>query len=318
LFGGCSPDELVARLAAGELPPDAEVKELLRRAAAHLKSLPTLVEAEVPVGASLHVVGDLHGQLAELVSVLKISGLPVSGRNLLLFNGDFVDRGRQSVEVVLILFALVLEFADCVFLNRGNHEARAMNRAYGFEEEVMMKYSRETFEDFQSAFVQLPLATLVNRCVLVVHGGLPARDGVKLSDLAALPRGGDQLTDIARDLLWADPAEEDGRPASQRGGGIRLFGPDVTKRFCTDNGLLCCVRSHEVVMRGFAWQRGRRCLTVFSAANYVGRAGNLGAVCHIRPSADGRVDVADISFTTFDGAPPRPPVQQALAPHSRL
>lgn len=165
LFGGCSPADLVARLAAGVLPPAGEVQELLRRCAGYFESLPTLVEVNVPTGVPLHVVGDLHGQFAELVSVLKISGFPVQGRNMLLFNGDFVDRGRQSVEVVLVLFALALQFSGSVFLNRGNHETRAMNRAYGFEDEVLAKYSKDTFEEFQSAFRQLPLATLVNRSV---------------------------------------------------------------------------------------------------------------------------------------------------------
>ena len=33
----------------------------------------------------------------------------------------------------------------------------------------------------------------------------------------------------------------------------------------------------QVKHRGYEWQRGGRCLTIFSAANYIGRMGNLGA-----------------------------------------
>mmetsp|Transcript_114984 Transcript_114984/g.330256 ORF Transcript_114984/g.330256 Transcript_114984/m.330256 type:complete len:321 (+) Transcript_114984:59-1021(+) len=316
-FSGGLVSQLLARCIKYDLPPDHEVKQLLGQAASHFANLPSLVEANVPAGATLHVIGDIHGQFEELISVLRICGPPAAGRNILLFNGDFVDRGHRSAEVMLVICALALEAKDAVFLNRGNHETRAMNRAYGFEEEAILKYSKSVYESFQAVFVQLPLATLVNQSVLVVHGGLPAADGVKLSDIAAVQRGGDLLVGVAHDLLWADPTDVDGLHPSPRGGGIRLFGPDVTARFCDDNDLLCCIRSHEVAMGGYAWQRGGRCVTVFSAANYVGRVGNLGAVCHIRPPSGGRIKPGDLSFTTFEGhaelRPSWPP-----APRSRL
>jgi len=262
----------------------------------------------VPAGAALHVVGDLHGQLPELNSVLRLCGAPVAGQNMLLFNGDFVDRGPCSTEVVLSLFALAIACPKAVFLNRGNHETRGMNRAYGFEQEVAYKYSEATFEAIQQAFAQLPLATLVNKSVLVMHGGLPGTDGVKLADIAAIKRlGADcEPRGLAHDLMWADPCQNPGLHPSPRGGEIQLFGPDITERFCDDNKLLCIIRSHEVVMNGYAWQRGGRCVTVFSAANYVGRSGNLGAVCHLRPPKGGRIQICDIEFTQFEGAPSPP------------
>jgi len=42
--------------------------------------------------------------------------------NAFIFNGDFVDRGTCSVEIVMILFSSLLAWPNSVFLNRGNHE----------------------------------------------------------------------------------------------------------------------------------------------------------------------------------------------------
>lgn len=304
--GGDASRESVASLlyslGRGLAVVDGEVIALARDACRVLGVMPTLVKLDIPAGARLHVVGDLHGQYDDLVQVLEICGPPMPGQNLFLFNGDFVDRGEQSTEVMLGLLAMLLAYPGCVYLNRGNHESRAMNRHYGFEREVLSKCSVEAFEEFQKLFQSLPLATLVNNSVLVTHGGLPSADGVVLRDIAALDRA-QEPRGLMQDLLWSDPTDQDGRHRSPRGGGLSCFGPDVAARFCDENGLLCVIRSHEVCEGGFGWQRGGRVLTVFSAANYVGQVGNLGAVVHVSPRRSGSVELADLSVTTFESRP---------------
>ena len=89
-----------------------------------------------------------------------------------LFNGDFVDRGSFSVEVIVTLLAFKLANPKCMYLNRGNHESLNLTKMYGFEGEVKKKYCDLTYSLFIHSFKYLPLAHIINDKVLVLHGGL--------------------------------------------------------------------------------------------------------------------------------------------------
>ncbi len=142
---------------------------------------------EEDMASKLVVCGDLHGQFFDLLYVLDLNG-PPSAETKYLFNGDFVDRGPQSVEVILTLFALQLAAPEHVYLNRGNHEDPGVCCLFGFMSEVMQKYDETTFSMFVEVFRHLPLATLINSQVAVIHGGLFHSAGVRLEDLQQAPR----------------------------------------------------------------------------------------------------------------------------------
>merc|ERR1719261_1188953 len=78
--------------------------DIVRDTITLLKSTTTLVDVEIPAGGELTVCGDVHGQYYDLLNIWEMNGVP-SQENPYLFNGDFVDRGSFSVEVILILFA---------------------------------------------------------------------------------------------------------------------------------------------------------------------------------------------------------------------
>lgn len=142
----------------------------------------------------------------------------------------------------------------------------------------------------------------------------PRTKELQLSDIEALPRGSDPAIDesmlknlsereveeqrLIVDLLWADPRGKTGYGPSYRvHGGCYIFGPDVTKTFMRNNGLRFMIRSHEVKSNGVQWTHPE-CLTVFSAPNYLGHAGNKGAV--VRLELDKQTGHLAPSFTIFE------------------
>lgn len=253
-----------------------------------LRALPTLIEIPVEKGNHFTVCGDVHGQYYDVMNIFEINGLPGEG-NPYLFNGDFVDRGSFSLEVILLFFSLKLAFPRHFHLTRGNHESRTMNEIYGFKGEVTSKLSAPAMELFHEAFNYLPLAALIGGKVLVVHGGLFSEDGVKLDDIRKIDRN-QQPPDkgLMCEMLWSDPQPMRGRAPSKRGVGLS-FGPDVTQRFLDDNGLKLLIRSHEVKMEGYEVEANGRLITVFSAPNYCDSMGNKGAFVRLEHDLEPRM-----------------------------
>ncbi|XP_074474796.1 serine/threonine-protein phosphatase with EF-hands 2 [Sebastes fasciatus] len=132
--------------------------------------------------------GDLHGHLEDLLLIFYKNGLPSSEKPY-VFNGDFVDRGKHSLEILLILFGFLLVYPNDVHLNRGNHEDHIVNLRYGFTKEVLGKYrmhGKKILKLLQKIFSWLPLATVIDNKVLIVHGGIS--DATDLDTIARADR----------------------------------------------------------------------------------------------------------------------------------
>ena len=147
-----------------------------------LSQTPSLVEVKVPENGKVVVYGDVHGQYYDLLNALTLSDLP-SPTNILIFNGDLVDRGSWSVEVIMLILAMKATFPDYVHISRGNHETKSMNKVYGFEGEVRAKYTELCFDLFLEVFNYLPLAHVIDNKVFICHGGLFSDDNVTLQDI---------------------------------------------------------------------------------------------------------------------------------------
>lgn len=250
--------------------------EMLVDAIKMFKEEPTLVEITVPSGSMITVCGDTHGQYYDVLNLLKINEEP-SETNMYLFNGDFVDRGSFSCEVVLTFLAYKLKYPKHFFMARGNHESLNMNMAYGFQAEARSKYGDKAYPLFQELFCALPLAHVINKKVFVVHGGLFSEDGVTLDMIKKVNRFREPpLEGLMSDMLWSDPQPMNGRGPSKRGVGMS-FGPDVTRKFLEENGLEMIIRSHEAKSEGYEIEADGKLVTVFSAPNYCDKFGNLGA-----------------------------------------
>lgn len=250
---------------------------------------PTMVEIDLAEAtkidkqAKITVCGDTHGQFYDLLNIFEKNGYP-SKTHIYVFNGDFVDRGSWSTEIAILFFAYKCMYPNSFFLNRGNHESDDMNKMYGFEGECKAKYHVDTvYKLFSEAFTFLPLATLIHKDYLVLHGGLFSRDDVTLDDIRKIDRFAQKqpgTSGLMMEILWADPQPQPGRSPSKRGVGLQ-FGPDITKKFCDNNKLKTVIRSHEVRMEGYEMEHDGRLCTVFSAPNYCDAQQNKGAYINI-------------------------------------
>ncbi|EAX97319.1 Ser/Thr protein phosphatase, putative [Trichomonas vaginalis G3] len=220
------------------------------------------------------LVGDLHGQFDDLDRILQRTW---SNQNLkFVFLGDYVDRGRYSLEVISLLFTLKVMHPDRFILLRGNHECEYMTTHYGFKEECISKQSSDVYESFVNTFKHLPLCAILNNKVFCVHGGI-SKYIEYIDEITKI----DRFCDVYNagpmyDLLWADPDEDVTTFGDSDRGDTFVFGLQPALEFLDKNNLSILVRAHECVDNGFEYpfeykkHEGRnRVLTLFSASDYI-------------------------------------------------
>ncbi|XP_015685500.1 serine/threonine-protein phosphatase with EF-hands 2-like, partial [Protobothrops mucrosquamatus] len=253
------------------------VLKLFQEAEHHLSQLPNINRISTCYSEEITVCGDLHGQIFDLFHIFYKNGLP-SPQKLYVFNGDFVDRGKHSIEILIILFVFLLIYPKEVHLNRGNHEDYMINFRYGFTKEVTRKYkdhANRLLAVIKNVFSSLPLATVIDRKVLIVHGGIS--DKTDLEQLAKVERC------KVVDILWSDPDPRPGCTMNLERGGGCYFGPDVTDMFLQKHRLQFIIRSHECKPEGYEFNHNRKVITIFSASNYYAVGSNRGAYIKLGP-----------------------------------
>ncbi|NWX55026.1 PPE1 phosphatase, partial [Promerops cafer] len=273
------------------------VLQLLSETRRVLKEMPNITHLSTSYSKDITVCGDLHGNLDDLLLIFYKNGLP-SEQNRYVFNGDFVDRGKNSMEILIILFAFLLIYPNDLHLNRGNHEDYIMNLRYGFTKEVSKKYKdhgKQILCLLRDVFSWLPLATIIDSKVLILHGGIS--DTTDLDFLNALERN--KVRDHIHvrviffsfrnfavqilDILWSDPRSQNGcTPNKCRGGGC-YFGPDVTAKLFERYNLKMLIRSHEFKPEGYEISHDGKVITIFSASNYYEEGSNRGAYIKLNP-----------------------------------
>lgn len=237
----------------------------------------------------LAIVGDLHGDTPTLLSVLGLmesEKFLSSPRNKLVFLGDYVDRGSDSVGVLHRVCRLKCSYPDSVVLMRGNHEAPAEFPFSSHDLPYRMEDSfgpdaRTAYSKVLLFFRLLSLVTVVKDGLFLVHGGLPTDPDAaeNYRDFVATAQESHVRNKVMEELLWNDPRPIGGEPGweeSRRGIG-RHFGRAVTERWLAATGAKVVVRGHEPC-HGYRTDHGGRVMTLFSSKEaYPG----YGAACII-------------------------------------
>lgn len=238
---------------------------------------PTLLELEAPI----KICGDIHGQYNDLLRIFNFGGIPPTSNYLFL--GDYVDRGKQSIETICLLFAFKIKYPENFFLLRGNHESASISRVYGFFDECKNRYNVKLWKRFTDAFNYMPLAALIDEKIFCVHGGLSPflhspKDIAKIKrPIYDIPENG-----IICDLLWSDPDSDINGWKKNTDRDISfVFGKNIVHQFNKKNNLDLICRGHQVVEDGYEFFADRNLVTIFSAPNYCGEFDNCGAILHI-------------------------------------
>ncbi|KAI6188976.1 Serine/threonine-protein phosphatase [Aphelenchoides besseyi] len=277
-------DNMISRLlnvgmAGGRLTTqvsEQELQQLCQMAKEVFISQSSLIEVDPP----LIVCGDIHGQYADLLRVFDKHGFPPEANYVFL--GDYVDRGRQNIETICLMFCYKIKYPENFFMLRGNHECPAINRVYGFFEECNRRYkSSRLWNAFQDTFNWMPLCALVGGKILCMHGGLSPQL-VNIDQLRTLPRPQDPPNpSMGIDLLWADPDQwAKGWQANTRGVSY-VFGQDVVVETCNKLDIDLVARAHQVVQDGYEFFANRRLVTIFSAPHYCGQFDNAAATMSV-------------------------------------
>ncbi len=186
---------------------------------------------------------------------------------MLLFLGDYADRGCNGVEIIMELDKLLDKREDIVSL-KGNHEMYINGRptfspcdlVYEAQNKYISwkKFYHNVFKGFLE---KLYIAAIINK-VLFVHAGISSR----INTVKDLSNHENEIN-----LIWSDPSSESGEHPNIRGAGI-LFGEDITNQVISSLGLKMIIRSHEPdkAAYGPCVEHGGKIITINSCASYGG------------------------------------------------
>ncbi|KAL6121368.1 Serine threonine-protein phosphatase PP2A catalytic subunit [Nucleospora cyclopteri] len=272
-------DEIIRKLLAVRTKPnkivnltEAEITWLCKASKEIFMEQPILLEIKAP----LKVCGDIHGQYSDLLQLFEYGFYPPKSNYLFL--GDYVDRGKQSIESICLLMAYKIKYKDNFFILRGNHESKGINRIYGFYDECKRRYSVTLWKTFTECFDWLPVCALIEERILCMHGGI-SPDLRNLKQIHEISRPTD-IPDhgLLCDLLWSDPDKGvNGWGENDRGVSV-TFSVDKLRQFLDNTNIDFIARAHQVVEDGYQFFGDKDLVTIFSAPNYCGDFNNAGAI----------------------------------------
>ncbi len=223
---------------------------------------PTILDVR---GEKVVVIGDLHGDVS---TFRKITASYPPNEYTYVLMGDFVDRGKNSRELLAALLANKLLRPRAFIMIRGDHEStEAYPRQFYEELEKMPGDEQLLNKVYGELFPKLPVAAVLNQKYFIVHGGIPI-DAPELSRLRALDKAAEpsENGEITQ-MLWNDPLEGRGL-GEERGEGVHVFGQDVTSDFLRKNKLSMVIRGHTHRLGGYRQDNG--VLTLLTTTAYAG------------------------------------------------
>ena len=214
---------------------------------------------------NVFAAGDLHGDYQSFRTILDIYEKNRKKNSILIFLGDYADRGSYGIEIITELNKLLDTREDIIAL-KGNHEMYIDGKPFFYPcnliYEAEEKYGswKKFYQDIMLEFLaKLHMAAIVNNAFFV-HAGISSKIRTK-----------DDLMKPSKemDLLWSDPSSIPGEHSNPRGAGV-LFGEDITVKFLSSLNLKIIVRSHEPEKAAYGpyAEHEEKIITINSSTSY--------------------------------------------------
>ena len=292
---------------------DEEIQKLIEEVKPILEKDHSLIKIRSPC----KIFGNLYGIYNDLMRYFESYGNPSDDNQMgdisvmqYIFLGDFCDRGYNSLEIILLLFALKIKFPQFIYIIRGHHEDKNINAEYGLGQECIDRLSDDIrdplsiFANINKAFDLLPFGVLVDNNILMVHGGIGSSIN-SLDDIDCIKRPIEVVQNVSNneqlkviDLLWSEYCDEiDNIDANIerdkfKKGFIVKYGKNRLNKFLYENKINLLITAHQFVKGGFTTFNNDRLLIVFSATNYMNKFGNVGGMITIaKKNANKRMNI---------------------------
>jgi len=230
-----------------------EMESLLAQAEGRFELEPNLIR----LGSGRAIfVGDTHGDFDASKKVIASYLRP---ENKVIFLGDYVDRGPQSMENINYLLSLKLAYPENLFLLMGNHEGYAITPFHPAD--FWGRLDRELHRRYASLLTKLPLAACAENGIIALHGALPRMEN--LEKMNEIRLGSEEW----RQITWGDWQERSGAfLGDDIFTGRPQFGEEHFNEMMGRFGKNVLIRSHQPTARQVMF--GGRCLTIFTSSAY--------------------------------------------------
>ncbi|MGI0018560.1 MAG: metallophosphoesterase family protein [Nitrosotalea sp.] len=218
---------------------------------------------------NLVIIGDIHGDLESFYKILDKIDFEIflaNKNNKIIFLGDYIDRGSNSIAVLYTICMLKQTYPDSIILMRGNHEAA---EEFPFQSHDLPQKIKEYFRTdkmyslVSSFFRLLTVMVLIEDRLLLVHGGLPAHVNEPVKEMC-FPTSKNNTLLLLEDMLWNDPRMlEDKKWETSRRPYGKHFGSTITQKWLEITHTKVLVRGHEPC-KGYRIDHDGMILTLFS------------------------------------------------------
>ncbi len=216
-------------------------------------------------------IGDLHGDLVSTYSVLKFMWNKFTEDCVMVFLGDYIDRGGYQLETLALVLSLKELYSERIVLLRGNHEPPEwlIPHPHDYPFYLKSRFSsewRDLYSLSLNLFNSLPVAAVLEEFFVALHGGPPRRVLASSSWREAFEVGREFFSrSVLEDILWSDPVESYvNYMESPRGAGV-LFGRKITESTLQLIRGKYIIRGHEAV-NGVRTCHSGSVFTVFTAS----------------------------------------------------